>query len=43
MLFVNRNGQNMVDFTYIDNVVEGHIKAAEAVKPGSKISGKVRC
>lgn len=38
---VCRDGKNKVDFTYIENVVEGHMKAAEVVKPGSKTSGKV--
>ena len=33
----------MVDFTYVDNVVHGHILAAEELYPGSVVCGKVRC
>jgi len=38
---VDRNGKNLVDFTYVHNVVHGHVLAAESLHPGSKISGKV--
>ena len=33
-------GTNRVDIIYIDNAVEGHIQAWEALKPGSPVSGK---
>lgn len=36
-----RNGKNLVDFTFVENVVHGHILAAEKLKPGSELSGKV--
>ncbi|GAB4249838.1 MAG: NAD-dependent epimerase/dehydratase family protein [Acidobacteriota bacterium] len=31
----------LVDFTYIDNAAEAHVRAAEALKPGGPISGGV--
>lgn len=36
-----RDGKNVVDFTYVGNVVHGHILAAENLNPGSPICGKV--
>jgi len=30
----------LADFTYIDNVVEAHLRAAEALRPGSPLSGR---
>lgn len=33
--------RKLVDCTYIDNVVEAHLKAADALFPGSVLSGKV--
>jgi len=35
------DGNNLVDFTYVDNVVHGHIIAAENLKSGSAVCGKV--
>ena len=40
-LLLCRNGKNLVDFTYVRNVVHGHIVAAEKLQPGAKICGKV--
>ena len=37
-----RDGQNLVDFTYVDNVVHGHILAAENLTRSSPLSGQVR-
>lgn len=34
------DGKNILDITYIDNVVESHIKAAEAIWSGSAACGK---
>ena len=39
---VDRNGKNLADFTYVHNVVFGHVLAAEKLQPGAKICGKVR-
>jgi nucleoside-diphosphate-sugar epimerase len=36
------NGQNLWDFTYIDNVVHGHLCAEKALEKGSEAAGKVR-
>lgn len=36
-----RDGTNLVDFTYVENVVHGHILAAEHLKPDSPLCGKV--
>jgi nucleoside-diphosphate-sugar epimerase len=33
-------GTNRVDIIYIDNAVEGHIRAWQALEPGSPVSGK---
>ena len=41
LCFLNSDGKNLVDFTYVENVVHGHIIAAESLKPGSAASGKV--
>jgi len=41
MVVDGRNGKNLVDFTYIDNVVHGHILAADTLGPDSKTTGKV--
>ena len=38
---VSSNGKNLVDFTYVDNVVHGHILAAETLSKGSPHCGKV--
>lgn len=37
-----RDGKNLVDFTYVENVVHGHILAAEHLKKDSPLCGKVR-
>lgn len=37
-----RDGKNIVDFTYVENVVHGHILAAENLHKDSKICGKVK-
>ncbi|MFQ5481606.1 MAG: NAD-dependent epimerase/dehydratase family protein [Nitrospinaceae bacterium] len=34
------DGANRVDITYIDNAVEGHIRAMEALQPGSPAGGR---
>lgn len=39
---VCRDGKNLVDFTYVENVVHGHILAAEKLHKGSPLCGKVR-
>lgn len=36
------DGQNLWDFTYIDNVVHGHLCAENALEKGSEAAGKVR-
>ena len=33
-------GKNRVDIIYIDNAVEGHIRAWQALEPGSPVAGK---
>lgn len=33
--------ENIVDYTYVGNVVHGHMLAAQAATPGSKASGKL--
>lgn len=38
----SRDGTNLVDFTFVENVVHGHILAAEHLRPDSPICGKVR-
>lgn len=38
----SRDGTNLVDFTFVENVVHGHILAAEHLRPNSPICGKVR-
>lgn len=40
MKFIIGNGKNLVDFTYVDNVVHGLILAAENLHRNSHISGK---
>ncbi|KAK2168786.1 hypothetical protein LSH36_14g06003 [Paralvinella palmiformis] len=40
MKFKIGDGKNIVDFTFVENVVHGHILAAEHLEPGSKICGK---
>ncbi|KAM6923619.1 sterol-4-alpha-carboxylate 3-dehydrogenase, decarboxylating [Xenentodon cancila] len=40
MKFIIGDGKNLVDFTYVENVVHGHILAAERLKPDSPICGK---
>jgi sterol-4alpha-carboxylate 3-dehydrogenase (decarboxylating) len=34
------DGENMVDFTYVDNVAHAHILAAQALRPGARICGQ---
>ncbi len=34
------NGTNRVDIIYVDNAVEGHIQAWQALEPGSPVAGK---
>lgn len=34
------NGMNLVDFTYIDNVIHGHLLAAQSLANGSSTAGK---
>lgn len=34
------DGKNRVDIIYIDNAVEGHILAGDALQPGSPVAGK---
>jgi len=34
------NEKKLVDFTYIDNVVEAHLRAADELQPESPVSGK---
>jgi len=38
--FAIGDGKNLVDFTYVDNVVHGHIVAAEALLKGKSVDGK---
>ncbi|XP_025088526.1 sterol-4-alpha-carboxylate 3-dehydrogenase, decarboxylating-like isoform X3 [Pomacea canaliculata] len=38
--FIIGDGKNLVDFTYIDNVVHGHILASENLGGGSVVCGK---
>ncbi|XP_005095330.1 sterol-4-alpha-carboxylate 3-dehydrogenase, decarboxylating [Aplysia californica] len=38
--FIIGDGKNVVDFTYVGNVVHGHILAAEHIGPGSPANGK---
>ncbi|NXS28557.1 NSDHL protein, partial [Pomatostomus ruficeps] len=40
MKFIIGDGQNLVDFTYVENVVHGHILAAEKLLRGSPLCGK---
>nr|XP_060498313.1 sterol-4-alpha-carboxylate 3-dehydrogenase, decarboxylating isoform X2 [Panthera onca] len=40
MKFVIGNGENLVDFTFVENVVHGHILAAEHLSQDVAISGK---
>ena len=37
----HRSGKNLVDFTYVENVVHGHILAAETLRAGSPTCGQV--
>jgi sterol-4alpha-carboxylate 3-dehydrogenase (decarboxylating) len=37
-----RNGENLVDFTFVENVVHGHILAAENLSQDAALGGKVR-
>ncbi|XP_006874844.1 PREDICTED: sterol-4-alpha-carboxylate 3-dehydrogenase, decarboxylating [Chrysochloris asiatica] len=41
MKFMIGNGQNLVDFTFVENVVHGHILAAEKLSKDSAVCGKV--
>lgn len=36
-----RDGSNLVDFTFVENVVHGHILAAEHLKADSPLCGQV--
>lgn len=38
--FMIGNGKNLVDFTYVDNVVHGHVLAAKSLCSGSPSCGK---
>ncbi|XP_077983630.1 sterol-4-alpha-carboxylate 3-dehydrogenase, decarboxylating-like [Glandiceps talaboti] len=38
--YIIGNGKNMVDFTYVDNVVHGHLQAAEHLGKNSPVCGK---
>lgn len=40
MKFIIGDGTNLVDFTFVDNVVHGHILAAERLRANSPICGK---
>ncbi|XP_068596661.1 sterol-4-alpha-carboxylate 3-dehydrogenase, decarboxylating [Brachionichthys hirsutus] len=40
MTFIIGDGTNLVDFTFVENVVHGHILAAESLQPGSSTCGK---
>ncbi|XP_034546725.1 sterol-4-alpha-carboxylate 3-dehydrogenase, decarboxylating [Notolabrus celidotus] len=40
MKFIIGDGTNLVDFTFVENVVHGHILAAERLKQDSPICGK---
>ncbi|XP_076018820.1 sterol-4-alpha-carboxylate 3-dehydrogenase, decarboxylating [Genypterus blacodes] len=40
MKFIIGDGTNMVDFTFVENVVHGHILAAERLRADSPICGK---
>jgi len=40
MRFIIGDGQNIVDFTHVRNVVHGHIIAAEQLTPGSEACGQ---
>ncbi|XP_075043288.1 sterol-4-alpha-carboxylate 3-dehydrogenase, decarboxylating [Mixophyes fleayi] len=40
MKFMIGNGKNLVDFTFVENVVHGHILAAEYLHKDSPLSGK---
>ncbi|NWR53934.1 NSDHL protein, partial [Bucorvus abyssinicus] len=40
MKFIIGDGKNLVDFTYVDNVVHGHILAAEKLHKDSPLCGK---
>ena len=36
-----RTGENLVDFTFVENVVHGHILASKHLEPDSVVCGKV--
>lgn len=40
MKFIIGNGENLVDFTFVDNVVHGHILAAEHLSQDTALAGK---
>ncbi|KAG7484142.1 hypothetical protein MATL_G00046150 [Megalops atlanticus] len=40
MKFIIGDGKNLVDFTFVENVVHGHILAAERLRPESPLCGK---
>ncbi|XP_028315818.1 sterol-4-alpha-carboxylate 3-dehydrogenase, decarboxylating [Gouania willdenowi] len=40
MKFIIGDGKNLVDFTFVENVVHGHILAAECLRPDSPTCGK---
>ncbi|MBN3273167.1 NSDHL protein, partial [Polyodon spathula] len=40
MKFIIGDGKNLVDFTYVENVVHGHILAAESLHKNSPVCGK---
>ena len=39
-LFQVGDGDNWVDVSYVDNVAEGHLLAADALRPGSAVAGR---
>lgn len=41
LFFICRDGSNLVDFTYVENVVHGHILAAEHLKADSALCAQV--
>ena len=34
------DGENLMDFTYVGNVVQAHLLAAEKLQPGSPVAGQ---
>ena len=42
VISIGSDGKNLVDFTYVENVVHGHVVGAESLQPDCKSAGKVR-